>query len=188
MNHLLNPADLNAAVNCLKTGKVIAYPTEAVYGFGCDPFNRDAVNKLLQLKQRPLEKGLILVAANWEQIEFLAEPLPPMALMRVFADWPGPYTWVFPASTAVPAWIRGRHPTIALRVSAHPIVQELCLSFGGPIVSTSANQDAQPPLRDYRTVQIMFGNQVDFIVPGKVGGQLNPTVIRDAISGTVLRK
>lgn len=187
MSHLLSPADLNAAVNCLQKGQVIAYPTEAVYGFGCDPFNAGAVTKLLQLKQRPVEKGLILVAATWEQVEFLTEPVPPRALMQVFADWPGPYTWVFPASSAAPKWICGKHNTIALRVSAHPVVSQLCQSFGGAIVSTSANRDGQPPLRDSRTVKIMFANQVDCIVPGKVGGQPNPTVIRDAISGAILR-
>lgn len=183
----IKPADLQAALTSLNQGKVIAYPTEAVYGFGCDPFCADAVGRLLQLKQRSVEKGLILVAADWQQIESLVEPIPPRALVQVFATWPGPHTWVFPASSAVPSWISGKHTSVALRVSAHPVVQELCRAYGGPLVSTSVNRDGQPPLRDYRTVQMMFGKQLDFIVPGKVGGQNNPTIIRDAISGMVLR-
>jgi len=178
---------LATVLKYLQEGKVIAYPTEAVYGFGCDPFNQEAVNKLLQIKHRNPDKGLILVASDWRQIENLVEPIPPIALSQVLASWPGPHTWVFPASTLVPHWIRGKHRTIAVRVSAHPIIQEICQIFTGPIVSTSANRESEPALRDTRTVQMMFSKQIDFIVPGKVSGQARPTTIRDAISGTVLR-
>lgn len=187
MPSVIKPADLTAALTCLQEKRLIAYPTEAVYGFGCDPFCQEAVARLLQLKHRSVDKGLILVAADWRQIEALVEPIPPRALAQVLASWPGPLTWVFPASSTAPSWIRGRHPTIALRVSAHPVVQELCQAYGGPIVSTSANREGEPPLRDYRALQIMFGLDIDFIVPGKVGGQSNPTIIRDAVSGVVLR-
>lgn len=178
---------LRSALQCLKQGKIIAYPTEAVYGFGCDPFNAAAVTRLLQLKQRNVEKGLILVAAEWAQVESLVEPIPPRALAQVLATWPGPYTWVFPVSATAPAWIYGQHRTIALRVSAHPVVQELCRAYGGPLVSTSANRQGEPPLRDARTLQMMFGKQIDLIIPGKVGGQTNPTTIRDAVSGQIIR-
>ncbi len=184
----ITAAVLNQAVHCLRQGKVIAYPTEAVYGLGCDPFNSKAVGCLLQLKRRPVEKGLILVAADWNQIESLVQPIPPPALAQVFASWPGPYTWVFPASSTAPSWITGKHNTIALRISAHPIVQQLCLAFGGPIVSTSANRQNEHPLRDYRSIQIMFGKEIDFIIPGKVGGAQKPTSIHDAISGIALRE
>jgi len=187
MPSTIDSTALKTALTCLKEGGVIAYPTEAVYGFGCDPFNFDAVTRLLQLKQRSVNKGLILVAANWQQIAGLVEPIPPRALAQALSTWPGPNTWVFPASAMVPNWIRGNHQTVALRVSAHPIVQELCLAYGGCIVSTSANREGEPPLRDSRTMQMMFGKQIDFIVSGKVGGQGNPTVIRDVISGDILR-
>lgn len=180
--------DLNAALERLRQGHIIAYPTEAVYGFGCDPFNPTAVDKILQLKRRNPNKGLILVAADWEQLHALVEPIPPLALAQVFTTWPGPHTWVFPCSALAPAWIRGSHRSIALRVSAHPMVQALCRAYNGPIVSTSANREGEPPLRDFRTMQIMFGKQIDFIVPGKVSGEAQPTSIRDAISGVFLRK
>lgn len=184
----IDPMTLKAALSALAQGQVIAYPTEAVYGFGCDPFRADAVARLLQLKRRPVEKGLILVASSWRQLELLIEPIPPRALAQVLSTWPGPFTWVFPASSAAPSWIRGAHRTIALRVSAHPVVQELCQAYGGPIVSTSANRDGEAPLRDARMVEMMFGKTVDFIVPGRVGGQSSPTMIRDAVSGMILRK
>lgn len=176
-----------SALNALNKGGVIAYPTEAVYGFGCDPFNADAVGRLLQLKSRSVEKGLILVASDWRQIESLAEPIPPRALAQVLATWPGPVTWVFPARPEAPIWIRGRHSGVALRVSNHPVIQELCRAYGGPIVSTSANREGELPLRDYRTVKMVFGKQVDFIVPGKTGGLANPTTIRDAVTGDIIR-
>jgi len=187
MSSAISLDDLRAALTCLRQGQVIAYPTEAVYGFGCDPFRADAVTRLLEIKRRNVDKGLILVAASWKQVESLAQPIPPRALAQVLATWPGPFTWVFPATEAAPDWISGRHETIALRVSAHPVVCELCQAFGGPIVSTSANRESEPPLRDFRTVQMMFGKQIDYILPGKVSGQNNPTTIRDAVSGIVLR-
>ncbi len=187
MHHVLKPEILNSALSCLNKGLVIAYPTEAVFGLGCDPFNLNAVQRLLSIKSRSMEKGLILVASEWSQIETLVEPIPPRSLIQIQSNWPGPFTWLFPASQHVPDWIKGHHNTVALRISAHPIVRELCQAFSGPLVSTSANQEGELPLRDTRSVEIMFGKQVDFIVPGKVGGQANPTIIRDAISGEIIR-
>src|SRR5262249_39568552 len=149
----------------------------AVYGLGCDPFNFKAVEKLLSIKKRSVEKGLILVAADWEQIEYLVEPIPPPALAQVLATWPGPYTWVFPARPSVPEWIRGKHPTVAVRVSAHPIVKELCQAFGSCLVSTSANKEGELPARDSRMVKILFHDEVDFVLPGPLGGESNPTMI-----------
>lgn len=185
---VISPDDLKSALACLAKGEVIAYPTEAVYGLGCDPFQAEAVGRVLQLKHRAVERGLILVAADWQQIQALAEPIPPLSLAHVLASWPGPTTWIFPASPLVPSWIRGRHRGVALRVSNHPVVQELCQHFGGPIVSTSANREGHAPLRDYRAMQMVFGKQVDFIVPGKVGGNKKPTTIRNAVTGDILRE
>lgn len=180
--------DINAAVTALRNGHVIAYPTEAIYGFGCDPFNSQAVFKLLSIKRRQPEKGLILVASTWEQIETLTKPLAPQLLSHIKETWPGPVTWVFPASDLVPSWIRGHHDTIALRVSAHPVIQQLCERFCGPIVSTSANIEGHPPKRDYRSCSIAFKDSVDYIINAKCGGQTNPSTIRDAITNQVLRR
>lgn len=175
------------AVDALLRGDVIAYPTEAVYGLGCDPFNASAVAKILQLKHRALDKGFILVADSWEQIESLVEPIEPRALYNVLETWPGPVSWIFPAKKEVPEWIRGNHEGVAVRVSNHPIVRALCKAFGKPIVSTSANLHGQPPIRDYRTVKITFGDQLGLIIDGKTGNQTNPTMIKDAVSGEIIR-
>lgn len=175
------------ALDVLKRGGVVAYPTEAVYGLGCDPFHADAVTRILQLKQRSISKGFILIAAHWGQVESLVQPINPQALARVFSSWPGPTTWVFPAQPHVPYWIIGDHPSIAIRVTDHPIAAKLCTLFSGPIISTSANIQGFSPIRDHRTIAFTFDNKVDFVVCGKLGNNNKPTQIRDAISGEILR-
>jgi len=180
---------IDEAVTALKRGDVIAYPTEAVYGLGCDPFNHDAVTKLLQLKNRPIAKGFILIASDWEQVAPYVELIPPEMLARVLATWPGPHTWIFPVKPDVPTWLTGEHRSIAVRVTDHPIANDICRHFGGPITSTSANYSSMPPARDARTVGMAFPpNSLGYIVPGKVGSLTRPTEIRDAISGEILRK
>ncbi len=179
--------EIQAAIHWVQKGGVVAYPTEAVYGLGCDPFCWPAVERILNLKRRNVNKGLILVASDWEQVSMLVEPIPPGAFNRVMATWPGPVTWLFPVGENAPAWIKGTHPRLALRISNHPIVRKLCEGVHGPLVSTSANLEGQEPLRDYRSMKIVFEKQVDFIVPGKVGGLANPTSIRDALTGDIIR-
>lgn len=175
------------AVDCLKKGGVIAYPTEAVFGLGCDPDNIDAVSRILQIKHRAIDKGFILIASEWEQLESLVNYVRPDALTQVFETWPGPVTWLFPASEKVPHWICGNHDSVAVRVTAHPIAKALCEAFGGPIISTSCNKSGDPPARDVRTIELTLSNTVDCIVDGKVGGQLKPTEIRDVLTGEVIR-
>ena len=176
------------AVQFLKLGEVIAYPTESVYGFGCDPFNAEAVAKILQLKNREIKKGFILVAAEWEQVEHLVEQVSPMLLSQIQNTWPGPTTWIFPVKPSVPEWICGNNGNISIRISDHPIIREICNSFGGPIISTSANTKGNIPTRDYFTTKMLFENDVAYILNGKTGGLLKPTTIKDAITGEVLRK
>lgn len=176
------------AVDALQRGDVIAYPTEAVYGLGCDPLNASAIAKVLQLKHRSLDKGFILIADNWEQLEPWVEPIEPRALAHVFETWPGPVTWVFPARPDVPEWVRGKNKGIAVRVSDHPMVKALCQQFGKPIISTSANIHGQPPIRDARTIKMTFGDELGFIVEGNVGNQTRPTTIKNAVTGEVIRE
>src|SRR6218665_315978 len=94
------PLSINEAAIRLKSGGVIAYPTEAVWGLGCDPFDETAVMRLLAIKQRPVDKGLILIAADLAQLQPLLDlpAMPETRLAEVLASWPGPHTWVLPAS------------------------------------------------------------------------------------------
>lgn len=174
------------AVAALAAGKVIAYPTEAVWGLGCDPFNHAAVMELLELKQRSPDKGLILVAGHMQQFDFLLDPLSDAQRKRLQASWPGPTTWLVPHCQHVPQWVSGRYDTVALRVSDHPLVRELCNNFGGPLVSTSANPQGLQPARNSLRVRSYFGRHVK-IVPGSLGTRKNPSEIRDLASGRIVR-
>ncbi len=171
----------------LHAGGLIAYPTEAVYGLGCDPMNYAAVEWLLLLKQRPWQKGMILIAAAIEQLQPYIQPVAPEHQAKLDATWPGPNTWLIPASENCPTWIRGRHETVAVRVSAHPVVQQLCNTFGGAIVSTSANHAGKPPARTPIRVLRDLGGEVDYCLHGELGGAARPTMIRDLLSGEVIR-
>ena len=177
------------AAATLRSGGVIAYPTEAVWGLGCDPFNEAAVLRLLAIKQRPVAKGMILVAASVDQFDGLADwdALSGPQRDTVLASWPGPRTWIIPASARVPRWIRGDHDGVAMRVSSHPVVVALCETFGGAIVSTSANPAAAPPPRTLSEFDKDLLDALDGVVEGEVGDLDRPTPIRDARSGTELR-
>ncbi len=143
-------AAIATAVAALRAGGVIAYPTEAVYGLGCDPFNAAAVAHLFALKQRPAGQGVLLIAADFAQVERFIGDAPEDAVARARASWPGPHTWVFPRSAATPDWLAGDHAGIALRVTAHTLAAQLCDAFGGALVSTSANRHGAAPARSPR--------------------------------------
>lgn len=178
------------AVRHLRMGGVIAYPTEAVYGLGCDPFDPVAVSRLLTIKQRLLHKGLIVVAASTEQFSPWLGDLPAELAHRCNESWPGPTTWVVPLDLMgrhFPYWITGDFESVALRVSNHPTVQALCTAFGSPIVSTSANMAGRTALTSAIRVRQQFGERVDEIVGGAIGGDAKPSTIKDLLTGKVLR-
>lgn len=181
--------DIPAAVALLRGGGVIAYPTEGVWGLGCDPFDGDAVRRLLALKQREVDKGVILVGARAGHFDGLADwdALPPGRAAEVRASWPGPNTWIMPVTARVPKWITGAHDGAALRASAHPVVAALCEGFGGPLVSTSANTAGAPAPRRFEALEAGIRAAVDGCVAGETGGRDGPSTIRDARSGAVLR-
>jgi L-threonylcarbamoyladenylate synthase len=179
----MGPLRLRAAARALRAGGVVAYPTEGVWGLGCDPLNFDAVTRLLALKRRHWSKGLILVAADFAQLQPFVQLPSRTAQKRAFSTWPGPTTWVFPAAQAAPMWISGERDTLAVRVTAHPVARALCEAFGGALVSTSANREGRAPARS-----ATFRDGIDALVPGALGGLAGPTVIRDVVSGLILRR
>jgi L-threonylcarbamoyladenylate synthase len=175
------------AAALLRSGGVLAYPTEAVFGLGCDPDNHAAFEKIFALKQRPPEQGVLLIACDFSQITNWIEA-PPEAIARAQATWPGAYTWIFPRTSRVPEWVAGGHSGIALRITAHPIAAALCRAFGGPIVSTSANVHGQPPARNAEEVEAMFSEGLEGVLHGETGGLQRPTPIADAVSGVIIRE
>lgn len=181
--------DVGAAARLLHDGGVIGYPTEAVWGLGCDPFDEAAVLRLLDIKQRHVDQGLILVAGARAQLDGLVDwdALPAPRVDAVLSTWPGPHTWIVPATARVPRWITGRHSGVAVRVSAHPTVVALCAAFGGVLVSTSANASGQPAAREAADIDPRLLAALDGYVEGATSGLAGPSSIRDARSGDVLR-
>ncbi len=182
-----SPLKIRLASRALQQGRLIAYPTEAVYGLGCDPLNKAAVMDLLKIKQRPVHKGLILIASDFSQLQAFIRPTPDM-LQRIMPSWPGPITWVIPAQLWVPAYLKGAHQSLAVRVSAHPVVQQLCTHYGGAIVSTSANISNLAPARTAVEVRKQISTDDIFILPNAITQQNNPTAIYNAQDGHCLRR
>ena len=177
---------IRQAAATLRSGGVIAYPTEAVYGLGCDPLNIDAVLHLLGIKRRDPAKGLILVADDIRRLLPFID-ITDAQRHTLMQSWPGPHTWLVPAQDWVPAWLTGRHDSLAVRVSAHPLVAALCREAQMPIVSTSANLAGHPPARNALQARRNLAGQVDFFLTGKTGGHNRPTTIRDLRSGRLIR-
>jgi L-threonylcarbamoyladenylate synthase len=171
----------------VRSGGIIAYATEAVFGLGCDPRNSAAVQRLLAVKGRSVSKGLILIAADISQLwPFIAE-LPGERAAQILASWPGPVTWVLPACPGIPNWLTGGRTTLAVRVTAHPGASALCHSLGSALISTSANRSARPPARNALQVMRRLGASIHYILPGGCGPLQCPTRIIDAVSGVLLR-
>jgi len=184
---MVTTQDLDSAVATIRQGGLLAYPTEAVFGLGCDPRDLSAVQRLLAIKTRPAHKGLILIAANLAQLSDYILPLDENLHATVAADWPGPVTWLLPAQPDVSPLVRGNHDTLAVRISAHPVCEDLCVRLGHPLISTSANPSDQAPARDVATLQAYFGQQLDCILDLALGGRDKPSEIRDSRTGETIR-
>lgn len=179
---------IQRAAKILRAGGIVAYPTEAVYGLGCDPQNDDALRRLLKIKQRDPDKGLILIGADFAQLAPWLAAINPTLRDKALARWPGPVTWLWPARNTVSSLLRGKHTTLAVRIIAHSLAAQLCTVFGGALVSTSANRSGQAAARTPDEVRRIFGEEIDFIIEGETGGLAAPSEIRDVITGTLVRK
>ncbi|MBY8964520.1 Sua5/YciO/YrdC/YwlC family protein [Algiphilus sp. NNCM1] len=175
------------AAEVLARGGLVAYPTEGVWGLGCDPRNPAAVGALLAAKQRPVDKGLILISDHFEALEAWITLPSRSALKRAFESWPGPTTWLFPARSDAPYWITGDSDRIAIRVTNHPVAARLCKAWGEALVSTSANRNGLPPADGATAVRRQFSKALDYLVPGALGGLGRPSTIRDVRSGQQVR-
>jgi len=179
-------AGLEHAARVIAAGGIVAYPTEFCYGLGCDPRDNASIERLLRLKQRRWEQGLILIGARLQDFARYTD-LSSRLLQNAKATWPGPYTWLLPAWPRVSQWIRGRHDSVALRWTAHPGAAALCREVRGALISTSANRHGRPAALSAAAVQREFNGQVDYVLEGRLGGAAAPSVIQDARSGAVVR-
>ena len=165
---------------------VIAYPTEGVWGLGCLPASVQAVARILALKERRWEKGLLLVAADISQFDDYLMGLDNDKRCELENNWPGPITYLLPDNGVAPRWVVGNNATVGLRVSDHPVVRALCESIG-PLVSTSANLTGRPAALTALQVRQYFGAGVDHFVPGKLGNSIGPSVIKPLGTGEQIR-
>ncbi|MCC5867522.1 MAG: Sua5/YciO/YrdC/YwlC family protein [Gammaproteobacteria bacterium] len=187
MAHLSSEHLLRKAGRLLAAGGVIAHPTEGVYGLACDPFDPDAVERLLTLKGRDIGAGFIVLAAHAEEVASLLGDLPAARWREISGQWPGPVTWVLPAADWVPDWITGGRDTLAVRVTAFAPSARLCELAGGLLISTSANPSGCKPARSALRARVYFPSGIDMIIGGPTGGRDRPTPMRHALGGHTLR-
>lgn len=180
--------DTNGAVEQLRAGNIIAYPTEAVFGLGVDPGNEAAVRQLMSLKGRRKAAGFVLIASQFSQLQPWVAKVDEALLAKAMQTWPGPVTWLFPRAQHVPDIIAGEHATVAVRVTAHEPSRQLCDAFGAALISSSANKTAAKPARSAAEVATYFGHDIAGILTGPLGGALQPSQIRDLVSGAVIRR
>jgi len=175
---------IHRAGRILRSGGVVAYPTEGVFGLGCIPGDVDAVIRILSIKKRSPALGLVLIASGIEQLaDWVSLPL----AVNLRSESEKPITWIVPATENVPYWIKGEHSGVAVRITTHPVAMALCEAADSPLVSTSANVSGTPPARNAYVLRRRFRVLVDCIVPGVCGPAAGPSEIRDLETGLVLR-
>lgn len=177
---------LRLAKKIIDRGGIIAYPTESVYGLGCDPLNYDAVKTLCLLKKRPLSKGLILIASHLEQLQAFTQ-LSPAQQKILSMPRPKPTTWIVPASKNCPHWLRGQHEGIAVRLTQHPLAQQLCQLTGHALISTSANISQQAAAKNAFTTRRIFGETLDIILHAETGHCPQPSEIININNQKIIR-
>ena len=179
-------SEIDALRTYLRRGGLIAYPTESCYGLGCDPRNLRALKRLIALKGRSAAKGLLLIADHLKRLQPFMRPLAPADRDRLARSWPGPVSWVVPASSACLPLLTGGRPTIAVRVTAHPGAARLCRGLGMALVSTSANTSGKKPAKTAAECRRIFGTRVR-VIAGRIGQRRRPSTLIDLATGTLLR-
>lgn len=174
---------IHKAGRIIRNGGIVTCPTEGVFGLSCLPGDIQAIERILTIKQREPSQGLILIAANSEQLKHWID-----TDREIPCDPTNPVTWVVPASAAVPPWISGQHGSIAVRISSHPIAAALCTAADSALVSTSANVSGRAPVANNYVLRRQFHDLVDYIVPGRCGTASGSSEIRDLMSNKTLRR
>lgn len=195
------------AATWLKQGRLLAYPTESVWGIGCDAYDKAAVGRILDIKQRPQAKGMIVITDSSERLTPLLETLDKDRHQQIMDSWQvdkenlevqhqQAHTWLLPIppmlASTIPLWITGQHQSIAVRVIAHPLIRELCrqlVSIDNPygfIVSTSCNPSGQPPAKNFFEAYNYFDTQISYLQADTLG-YTQPSQIRDAVTGLIVR-
>lgn len=186
----MRSSNLQQTSNAILNGELVAYATEAVWGLGCNPFDADAVAQLLNIKQRPVEKGLILVASQQSQVLPLIDPRhhkqAKQVLLAPSKATDRATTWVVPVHKDVPYWVTGGRDSIAVRLSGHATVRGLCDIVKMPLVSTSANPAGCLPAKDVYQVRRYFADDI-VICQGRIGQSSQPSMIKNLLTQEIIR-
>lgn len=168
---------IKAAVSVLKSGGVVALPTETYYGLAVDPFSESAVQRLFRLKKRPQENPILLLLGSQEMLAQVVVEIPLWAKRLMEHFWPGPLTLVFKARRDLPASLTAGTDTVAVRLSSHPLPTRLSQAFSKPITGTSANLSGGPPATSAEEIKRVFP-EVDLILDGgESPGGLPSTIV-----------
>ncbi len=177
---------IRKAAHCLEAGGVIAYPTEGVYGIGCLPGCPAAVARVIDIKGRRADAGLILIAADLELLDdWIAPTGAELANLQRPVNYPT--TWIVTARSRVHPLLTGGRDTLAVRITGHPLAAALSVATGEPLVSTSANRSGNAPAMSAFQARLKLGKMLDYVISGPLGGASGPSEIRVAADNRVLR-
>ena len=182
----MQASELHQAVKVLQQGGVVAHATEGVWGLACDPWNEVAVHRILAIKQRSIEHGLIVIGSEATTFQEELDILTPGIQRKVIKSWPGHVTWILP-TRRFPHWVTGNRDSVAARVPDHEQARSIAQHFGKPIISTSANISGEEPATTMKLAYQEFSTLVDLVVPGEIGSAVGPSRILNALNEDTIR-
>lgn len=172
------PKHIKTVVDCLSSGGIIIYPTDTVYGFGCDIFHPKAVERICRIKNiDPAKANLSFICNDLSDLSKYAKSISTPTFRLLKNHIPGPFTFILPASKEVPKILKSKKDTIGLRVPDKLIAQEIIKALGHPILSSSLPGDMVEEYTDPETIHEIFGKQVDIVIDGGIGGLEYSTII-----------
>jgi L-threonylcarbamoyladenylate synthase len=186
LNTTKSPENLKPAVEALKRGDLIIFPTETLYGLGADAFNTAAVERVFELKGRNRQNPVPVLIADAAMLSVLVDEIPPLAARLMDRFWPGPLTIVLPARKGTPEPLLNRRGAVGVRVSSQPVATALVKALGRPLTATSANPSGEPPARTLEEARRYFAGPVELFVDGGVLASTTGSTVVE-VSGTNLK-
>jgi tRNA threonylcarbamoyl adenosine modification protein (Sua5/YciO/YrdC/YwlC family) len=172
------PRQLSQVKDCLENGGIIAYPTDTIYGLGCDIFHPEAIEKICSIKKvNPEKANLSFICSDLSDLSLYAKAIDNSLFRILKKALPGPFTFILPASKQVPKILQSKKKTIGLRIPDNNIALSIIKTLGHPILSASFPGDN---IEDYTDPEIIYehwGHQIDLVVDGGIGGMTPSTVV-----------
>ncbi len=178
--HPVNPQPrlIKQIVDCLKSGGIIVYPTDTIYGLGCDIFQPAAIEKICQLKNlNPLKAQLSFICKDLSHLSDFTKNIDTPLFRTLKSHLPGPFTFILPASKQVPKLLQTKKSTIGIRIPDNEICKQILEALGNPIISTSLPGEFVEDYTDPEIIQQNIGHKVDLIVDGGIGGTEPSTIV-----------